>query len=54
LVLLVVYFLQIQKFETGTVALWCLFTIMIPIFLFFAARGIWKDQKLIKSLDRLR
>ena len=24
------------------------------VFLFLAARGIWKDEKLIKSLDRLR
>jgi hypothetical protein len=54
IVLLVVYFLQIQKFETGTIALWCLFTLAIPIFLFLAARGIRKDEKLVKSLDRLR
>jgi hypothetical protein len=28
--------------------------ILIIIFLFLAARGIYKDEKLIKSLDRLR
>lgn len=54
IVLLVVYFLQIQKFQTGIISLSCLFTISVPIFLFLAARGIWKDEKLIKSLDRLR
>jgi len=54
LVLLVLYFLQIQKFQNGTIALWCLLTLAIPIFLFLAARGIWKDDKLVKSLDRLR
>lgn len=54
LVLLVVYFLQIQKFETGIISLSCIFTLAIPFFLFFAARGIWKDEKLVKSLDRLR
>jgi hypothetical protein len=27
---------------------------LIPLFLIFAIRGIYKDQKLIKSLDRLR
>ena len=53
-VLLVLYFLQIQKFQTGIISLSCLFTLVIPLFLFFAARGIWKDEKLIKSLDRLR
>jgi len=54
IILLVLYFLQIQKFQTGIISLSCLFTLAIPIFLFLAARGIWKDEKLIKSLDRLR
>ena len=54
IVLVVVYFLQIQKFNTGNLALSSLFTLAIPVFLFFAARGMWKDEKLIKSLDRLR
>lgn len=53
-ILVVVYFMEIQKFETGIISLSCLFTLAIPIFLFLAARGIWKDEKLIKSLDRLR
>jgi uncharacterized membrane protein len=53
-VLLTLYFLQIQKFQTGILSLSCIFTLAIPIFLFLAARGIWKDEKLIKSLDRLR
>ena len=54
IILLVLYFLQIQKFQTGIISLSCLLTLAIPIFLFLAARGIWKDEKLIKSLDRLR
>lgn len=54
IVLLVLYFLEIQKFQTGIISLSCLFTLAIPIFLFLAARGIWKDEKLVKSLDRLR
>jgi uncharacterized protein DUF4293 len=54
IVLIVVYFLEIQKFETGIISLSCLFTLAIPLFLFLAARGIWRDEKLIKSLDRLR
>jgi len=52
--LLAVYFLQIQKFQTGILSLSCVFTIAIPVFLFLAARGIWRDEKLVKSLDRLR
>ena len=54
IVLIVLYFLEIQKFETGIISLSCLFTLAVPIFLFLAARGIWRDEKLIKSLDRLR
>lgn len=53
-VLIVLYFLQIQNFESGTISLWCLFAIGVPIFLFLSARGIWQDEKLVKSLDRLR
>ena len=53
-ILVVLYFLEIQKFETGIISLSCLFTLAIPIFLFLAARGIWRDERLIKSLDRLR
>ena len=53
-VLIVLYALQIQKFESGTISLWSLFAIAIPIFLFLAARGIYHDQKIIKSLDRIR
>ena len=53
-VLIVLYALQIQKFESGTISLWSLFAIAIPIFLFLAARGIYQDQKIIKSLDRIR
>ena len=54
IVLIAVYFLEIQKFETGIISLSCLFTLAVPISLFLAARGIWRDEKLIKSLDRLR
>jgi len=54
IVLLVLYFLEIGKFQTGIISLSCLFTLAIPIFLFMAARGVWKDEKLVKSLDRLR
>ena len=54
IVLIVIYFMQIQNFEKGFLSLSCLFTLAIPVFLFLAARGIWRDEKLIRSLDRLR
>lgn len=53
-VLLVLYFLEIGNFVKGEVALWCLFYFAIFLFYLLAARGIISDQKLIKSLDRLR
>jgi len=31
-----------------------IFAIAIPVFLLLAVRGIYKDEKLIKSVDRLR
>jgi len=48
------YFTKIETFANGELSLSSLFYFVIPIFLFLAARGIWRDQKLIKSLDRLR
>ena len=53
-VLLVVYFLELKNFTSGTIALWCIFHFAILGCYILAARGIWKDEKLIKSMDRLR
>lgn len=55
-VLLAVYFLETGNFVagTGTFALSCIFPFAILGFYILAARGIWKDEKLIKSMDRLR
>lgn len=53
-VLLLLYFLEIGNFFKGEVALWCLFYFAILLFYLLAARGIRSDQKLIRSLDRLR
>lgn len=52
--LLVVYFLELNNFLSGTIALWCIFHFAILGCYILAARGIWKDEKLIKSMDRLR
>ena len=52
--LLVMYFLEMANFSEGTVALWSVFYVAILVCYILAARGIWRDQKLIKSLDRFR
>src|SRR5918993_3658825 len=54
LVLLTLYVLEMMNFEEGTVAFWVIFYAGILISYVLAARGISKDQKLIKSMDRLR
>ena len=51
---LIIYFKEIKKFNSGTFSLTAVLAFAIPIFLILAARGIWKDEKLVKSLDRLR
>lgn len=45
---------QPPHFIEGNYNIGALFSVAIPIFLFMAARGIRKDQKLVKSTDRLR
>lgn len=52
--LLVIYFLELQNFSSGSIALWCIFHFAVAAFYIFAIKGIRNDQKLIKSLDRLR
>ena len=52
--LLVVYFLEMTHFTKGSIALWCIFHFAMLGCYILAARGIWKDEKLIKSMDRLR
>lgn len=52
--LLTIYFLEIGNFQTGNIALWAVFYFAILATFILAARGILKDEKLIKSMDRLR
>ena len=49
-----IYFTQIKKYISGNITITAVFALAIPIFLFLASRGIWKDDRLVKSLDRLR
>ncbi len=54
IVLLILYFMQVKKFTTGNFALTSLFVLAILAGYIMAAKGIWKDEKLVKSLDKLR
>jgi len=54
IVLLVLYFNELKKFTNGNFALTAIFVFAILIGYIMAARGIWKDEKLVKSLDKLR
>lgn len=51
--ILVVYFLEIKKLS-GSLSLSAIFAFAIPFGYLMAARGVWKDEKLVKSLDKLR
>ena len=51
---LVVYFAETTEFTDGNLLLTSVFTFVIPFFLIMAARGIYKDERLVKSMDRLR
>ena len=52
--ILAVYIMQMQKFEKSTLALYCILPFVVLISYFMAFRGIRKDEKLVKSLDKLR
>lgn len=54
LALLALYVLEINNFYSGNIALWIIFYVGVLLFYILAARGIRHDQKLIRSLDRLR
>ena len=51
---IIIYFTQLKKFTSGTISLAAILAFFIPVFLLLAANGIRKDEKLVKSLDRLR
>jgi hypothetical protein len=48
------YFSYKKNYTGGGLALTSVFVFAIPLFLYFAARRIYKDQKLVKSMNRLR
>ncbi|MFT3676787.1 MAG: DUF4293 domain-containing protein [Chitinophagaceae bacterium] len=53
-ILLILYFIQIGKFEKGHFSLTAVIVFAIVAGYIMATRGIWKDEKLVKSLDKLR
>lgn len=52
--LIFLYIRETNKYSTGNFSLWSALHILIIVFLIFAARGIYKDSKLIKESNRLR
>ncbi len=48
------YYRQTQNFVEGNYDLTAILSLVVPVLLILAARGIYKDQQLVKSLDRLR
>jgi Domain of unknown function (DUF4293) len=50
------YYLQTKNFvdNEGSYSLTSILAVVIPTFLLLAARGIYKDEQLVKSVDRLR
>ena len=52
--LIFLYYRQVKTFTQGTYALTAILHSVIVIAFFLAARGIHKDEKMIKDSDRLR
>jgi 4-amino-4-deoxy-L-arabinose transferase-like glycosyltransferase len=52
--IIVFYIMQVNKLIKPTLALWCVFPFLIAVGYFMAFRNIRKDEKLVKSLDKLR
>lgn len=53
-VLIIVLFFSEIKLLPGVIALSSVFVFIVPVFYILAVRGIRKDEKLIKSLNKLR
>ena len=53
-IILFLFVNETKKFSAGNFSLWSALHPLIILFLIFAARGIYKDSKLIKDSNRLR
>ncbi len=49
-----IYIMQMQQFEKSTLALFSILPFVVLAGFFMAFRGIRSDEKLVKSLDKLR
>ena len=54
LLILFLYYRQTKLYVKGTLDLWAIFHLIVIIALILAAKGIYKDEKLIKDSNRLR
>ncbi len=52
--ILVLYIIEIKKVIASTPALWAVLPVLIIVGFFLAFRNVRKDEKLVKSLDKLR
>ena len=52
--ILVLYYFEMKKLISSTPALWAVLPVLVIISYFMAFRNIRKDEKLVKSLDKLR
>lgn len=48
------YIKEIKEFSNGSLDIWAILHLVIIVTLILAARGIYKDQRLIKDSNRLR
>ncbi|MFT3825189.1 MAG: DUF4293 domain-containing protein [Chitinophagaceae bacterium] len=51
---IVLFFLEAKKFTEGRYTITCVLAFIIPVLLLLSARGIYKDEKLIRNINRLR
>ncbi len=56
IIIIALYFLEIKENyrELNIPLITCVFVFIVPIFVFLAFRGIYKDNRLVRSVDRLR
>ncbi|MCF3109518.1 DUF4293 domain-containing protein [Niabella sp. CC-SYL272] len=52
--LIALYVSYMKAFQTGGIAITAILTLLVVAGFFFALKGIRRDQKLIRDLDRLR
>ncbi len=54
LLILFLYYRQTKLYAQGSLDIWAIFHLIAFVALILAARGIYKDEKLIKDSNRLR